>query len=296
MVQASKKILPHQHTNTTDFGIKHRVVFDHSEDDIIIFGNDDFHHDETFHHDEKRDTAENKTHESICIVLRKARLKANKELAQVSQALHISQTYLQAIEEANVTLLPERVYTLGFVRSYAHYVGLDPDEVVHRFKNEVLSPTAQASYSIPKPIQKNTLPSRLVVWVTIIIVFFALLGGWLYVNYMDYRPFTLPQKIFVPEPIQRELQENPVQPLQQELEQKETPAPTTSSIVEPVDSVTAPLHDKQQDQQPVTEKLQSTSLPLLPIETIEAMIAKSKALVSMISDRIYNIVSMIKER
>jgi cytoskeleton protein RodZ len=69
--------------------------------------------------------------------LRKARQRKGEDLAQASQALKVRKGYLEAIEESNFEGLPGRTYTIGFVRSYADYLGLDADDCVDRLKAEI---------------------------------------------------------------------------------------------------------------------------------------------------------------
>ena len=57
--------------------------------------------------------------------LREARERRGLELAAVERDTRISQRWLRALEEERFDSLPERVYALGFVRTYADYLGLD---------------------------------------------------------------------------------------------------------------------------------------------------------------------------
>ncbi|HEX3431941.1 MAG TPA: RodZ domain-containing protein [Rhizomicrobium sp.] len=66
--------------------------------------------------------------------LRAARLRRGDELAHISHALRIRKDYLEALESDWPDKLPGRTYALGFVRTYANYVGLDPASLVSRYK------------------------------------------------------------------------------------------------------------------------------------------------------------------
>lgn len=68
--------------------------------------------------------------------LREARQRKGENLATVSAALKIRKDYLDALEESNFDALPGRAYALGFIRSYADYLGLDSKQCVARFKSE----------------------------------------------------------------------------------------------------------------------------------------------------------------
>jgi len=94
--------------------------------------------------------------------LRDARIRAGMELQDVSADLKISATYLQAIEDLDRNALPPRAYTLGFVRCYASYLGLNPQATADSFaagdctsttghKDVTLRPTPfWLDFSLPK--------------------------------------------------------------------------------------------------------------------------------------------------
>jgi cytoskeleton protein RodZ len=69
--------------------------------------------------------------------LRTARLRRGDDLATVSHALKIRKDHLEALEEDRVEELPGRTYAVGFVRSYADYLGLDAVQCVERYKAEI---------------------------------------------------------------------------------------------------------------------------------------------------------------
>ena len=51
--------------------------------------------------------------------------------------LCIREEFLTALEEGNYRVIPEDVYILGFARSYAVELGLDPEEVILKLKKEL---------------------------------------------------------------------------------------------------------------------------------------------------------------
>lgn len=69
--------------------------------------------------------------------LRAARLRRGDDLATVSNVLKIRKDHLEALEEDRLDALPGRTYAVGFVRSYADYLGLDAGHCVERFKAEI---------------------------------------------------------------------------------------------------------------------------------------------------------------
>lgn len=70
----------------------------------------------------------------ISALLKEARLKKGYKIHQVVAALNINEEFLQAIENGQLGKLPSQTYTLGFVRSYAQFLDLDPFLTLDAFK------------------------------------------------------------------------------------------------------------------------------------------------------------------
>ncbi len=75
--------------------------------------------------------------ETVGLDLRAARQRKGEDLATVSRALKVRKNHLEALEESNLDGLPGRTYAIGFLRSYADYLGLDSNSCVERFKAEI---------------------------------------------------------------------------------------------------------------------------------------------------------------
>jgi cytoskeleton protein RodZ len=65
--------------------------------------------------------------------LREARLRQGLDFPEIEQATKIRAKYLHALEEEQFDLLPAQTYVKGFLRSYADYLGLDPQLYVDEF-------------------------------------------------------------------------------------------------------------------------------------------------------------------
>jgi cytoskeleton protein RodZ len=70
-------------------------------------------------------------------ILRQARNRRKVELSEVETATRIRQRYLQAIEAEEWEALPGGVYTRGFIRTYAGFLGLDGDRLVDDYRASV---------------------------------------------------------------------------------------------------------------------------------------------------------------
>lgn len=68
--------------------------------------------------------------------LRQERESRNFTLAQVAEATRISLRYLEALESDNLAVLPGSVFNKGYVRSFAKFVGADPEPLVEAYVAE----------------------------------------------------------------------------------------------------------------------------------------------------------------
>ena len=70
-------------------------------------------------------------------ILREARNRRKVDLSTVEAATRIRVRFLRAIENEEWDVLPEGVYTRGFIRTYAGYLGLDGERLADDFRHEV---------------------------------------------------------------------------------------------------------------------------------------------------------------
>jgi transcriptional regulator with XRE-family HTH domain len=66
-------------------------------------------------------------------VLRAARHKQNLSVSAVAAATRIKPAYLEALEDGDYSVLPGQAYVTGFLRNYAHFLGLPADDMVQEF-------------------------------------------------------------------------------------------------------------------------------------------------------------------
>jgi hypothetical protein len=70
-------------------------------------------------------------------VFREARNRRKIELSEVEAATRIRLRYLRAIENEEWGVLPGGVYTRGFIRTYASYLGLDGERLAEDYRRSV---------------------------------------------------------------------------------------------------------------------------------------------------------------
>jgi cytoskeletal protein RodZ len=83
---------------------------------------------------------------SIGEYLKHSRLERRLQLEDISEELHIRRQYLAALEADEWDKLPGEVYAIGFLRSYARFLGVDADALVD-YRRRL---TQQQSPSLPE--------------------------------------------------------------------------------------------------------------------------------------------------
>lgn len=113
--------------------------------------------------------------EDIGTILKSSRLKSKKSMEEISSELCIRKIYLTALEEGDYEILPPIPYGVGYVRTYARYLGLNPDRAVKLYKDasKVEEDKNEIENIVPEKNKSNS-------WHIVIgILALALLyGGW----------------------------------------------------------------------------------------------------------------------
>jgi cytoskeleton protein RodZ len=90
--------------------------------------------------------------------------------------LRIRLPYLQALESGRIGDLPGSAYALGFLRTYADFLGLDPGEISRRFKIEADEINQKIELEFPAPIPGRGLPAGAVVLLGVVLALGAYIG------------------------------------------------------------------------------------------------------------------------
>ena len=107
---------------------------------------------------------------SVGELLRNAREDLGLELHQVSDILRIRYVHLRAIEEGQLSELPGQTYALGFVRTYAEYLGLDARSLVEQYKEELSGIPRSTQLVFPTPKPQGKIPGGALVLVSLLLV------------------------------------------------------------------------------------------------------------------------------
>jgi cytoskeletal protein RodZ len=109
-------------------------------------------------------------------ILRIARESRNETLREAADNTKIRFTFLDNLENGEFDKLPGNVYALGFVRTYANYLGLDEHAVVATLKGalefSIIDDTPIKTYDSPAPegvgVRKQTVLLSIVVILSVI--------------------------------------------------------------------------------------------------------------------------------
>jgi hypothetical protein len=95
----------------------------------------------------------------IGAILREARTRRGIELSEVEAVTKIRLGYLRAIEDEDWDALPGGVYTRGFIRTYASFLGLDGDRLAADYRESVEGGPGSGPDLAASPIE-HSLPRR----------------------------------------------------------------------------------------------------------------------------------------
>ena len=110
--------------------------------------------------------------------LKKEREIRGITLREIADSTKISKRFLEAIERNDFDTLPAPVFTRGFIREYARYLGLNPDDMVNRYmhfvssqkpKDEWIAPSRERVVDRPQPASSFGSNKAIVIVATIVI-------------------------------------------------------------------------------------------------------------------------------
>jgi cytoskeleton protein RodZ len=152
--------------------------------------------------------------------LRRLREEKGISLRQVSDATHIGSRFLQAIESDNYSSLPGGIFNRGFVRSYARYLGLNEEQALLLYNQQLEAQGGEAPRATPKfeGIEEEVSSP----WgsVALILLILAILGAGIFTAYRYFRGSA---------------------PVEGEVTAEQTPSPAASLTASPAASPNASL-------------------------------------------------------
>lgn len=111
--------------------------------------------------------------------LRRHRTEQNFSLRDIADQLRIQRSYLEALETGDFDRLPGLTYAIGYVRSYARLLDLDPEALILDFKTEAKKLQEPTQLSFPSPAPEGKVPGGALVFVGVLLAALSY-GGWYY--------------------------------------------------------------------------------------------------------------------
>ena len=106
--------------------------------------------------------------------LRAERIRQNLSEQDVAARLHLSMTYLRALEADDYERLPEAAFVKGYVRNYARMLGLPAEELVGQFRTLVRE---DAREQLVSPVHTMPPPRQWLKFLLLPLAVILLVGG-----------------------------------------------------------------------------------------------------------------------
>jgi transcriptional regulator with XRE-family HTH domain len=114
-------------------------------------------------------------------ILAEARERAGKSLKDVERATKIRAKYIEALENDQFGLIPGDAYVKGFIRSYAAYLGINPDPLIEQYRSEYEHPVryeAKVFTEVTARTRQRSILKRVLLFLLILAVLFIGVLSW----------------------------------------------------------------------------------------------------------------------
>lgn len=95
-------------------------------------------------------------------VLKRERERRGYDLQQIADYLCIRRGLLVAIENSRYEEFPADAYVIGFLRSYADLIGLDGQEAINHYRQEMAGRRRKPDLVLPTPISEGRAPTAVI--------------------------------------------------------------------------------------------------------------------------------------
>lgn len=120
-------------------------------------------------------------------MLKEMRLQKGLKTADIAKKLCIRKIYLEAIEDSNYKEIPPLPYGIGFIRSYANFLGLNGENIVELYKEETnLSEPQDIKVLEPQP--EATMPGIQYLLISLLAIALIYIGWNLFSQKDDLSP------------------------------------------------------------------------------------------------------------
>ncbi|MDD4616275.1 MAG: DUF4115 domain-containing protein [Alphaproteobacteria bacterium] len=109
--------------------------------------------------------------ERIGDLLRETRLERGDDLYLIAEYLCIKPSFLIALENSRYDEFPADAYIIGFLRTYANFLGIDGKAAIDRYRYEMAGRRKKPVLAMPAPVSEGRAPSPIVmVGATIVLI------------------------------------------------------------------------------------------------------------------------------
>ena len=93
-------------------------------------------------------------------LLKEMRNQKGYKVIDIAKSLCIRRIYLEAIEDGRYQDIPEDPYGIGFIRSYADYLGMNSSDIIYLYKEEITPLNSGKEAFALEPQNEATMPSK----------------------------------------------------------------------------------------------------------------------------------------
>ncbi len=229
--------------------------------------------------EEQQDVRDNSN--GVGALLKASRVRLGDDLRFVAETLHIRFIYLEAIEAGRYDDLPGAAYAIGFIRSYADYLGLDSGEVVRRYKAESSGGSGATRLVFPVPIPESSIPGGAIIFVGVVVALLTY-GVWYVSTAKD--GFLAGLVSQVPERLSEQTQPKDLEFKIEQVAPEVTPETIAEAIAETTPETTAEATETQEVQEAsevqepaaeVVETQETTTPPEQVVAEIEKQVVET---------------------
>jgi len=205
-------------------------------------------------------------------LLKAAREAQDISIEAVSKYLHLTVPTILSIEADYYEKMPAPVYVRGYLRRYAQFVKLDPEEILNAFEQniEIKSKILEEipSYAKRKPITSSHVGFRFLTYI-LLVVLLILVGLWIH----SHEKTENPTKSAAPQPVKvnnEALKPKPVTAPLKEVQETKVPKPEEPPVEKKIqpELKTEPAPVILTPEKSIEEKTQNM-LNAVPEKTIE---------------------------
>jgi len=107
---------------------------------------------------------------SVGAILQDTREDLGWTLADIASALRIRPEYLAALERDDISDMPGSAYAMGFLKSYADYLGLDGPKVVSLFRRHQAGVDEPPELNFPMPLTERGIPGGNLIIISVLVL------------------------------------------------------------------------------------------------------------------------------